>query len=78
VSAFDAAIELARRGRGRFRLLLEALARRGRARAGEAGEGSGGGRGLHWDYYGGEGRMSEMVGRMQGPRDQLERLSLLA
>ena len=71
VSAFDAAIELARRGRF---LLSEALAIRGRALAGRAGEGVGGGSGLHWDEQEGKQQLSEVMGRMQGPREPLERL----
>jgi hypothetical protein len=46
VSAFDAAIELARRGRF---LLSEVLAIRGRAWAGRDSKGGGNGSGLHWD-----------------------------
>jgi hypothetical protein len=68
VAAFDAAIELARRGRF---LLSEALAIRGRVLAGRAGEGVGG---LHWDEREGKQRLSEVMGRMQGPREPLERL----
>jgi hypothetical protein len=71
VSAFDAAIELARRGRF---LLSEALAIRGRALARRAGKGIGGGSGLHWDEHEGKQRLSEVMGRMQGPREPLERL----
>jgi hypothetical protein len=71
VAAFDAAIELARRGRF---LLSEALAIRGRVLAGRAGEGVGGGSGLHWDDRQGKHRLSEVMGRMQGPRELLERL----
>jgi hypothetical protein len=71
VAAFDAAIELARRGRF---LLSEALAIRGRAVTGRAGEGVGGGSGLHWDDREGKQQLSEAMGRMQGPREPLERL----
>ena len=71
VAAFDAAIELARRGRF---LLSEALTIRGRALAGRAGEGVGGGSGLHWDEREGKQQLSEVTGRMQGPREPLERL----
>ena len=71
VAAFDAAIELARRGRF---LLSEALAIRGRALAGRAGEGVGDGSGLHWGEREGKQQLSEVMGRMQGPREPLERL----
>jgi hypothetical protein len=71
VSAFDAAIELARRGRY---LLAEALTVRGRALAGQ-GVGVGG---LHWDDHKGKQQLEEMMGRMQGPREPLERLLLVA
>ena len=71
VAAFDAAIELARRGRF---LLSEALAIRGRALAGRAGEGVGGGSGLHWDEREGKQQLSEVMGRMQGAREPLEQL----
>jgi hypothetical protein len=67
VSAFDAAIQLA--STGRF-LLSEALAIRDRARAGQA---AGGSR-LHWDEHTGKQQVEEMMGRMQGPREPLERL----
>jgi hypothetical protein len=71
VSAFDAATELARRGRY---LLSEALTVRGRAMVGRgASEG-----GLHWDDNKGKQQLEEMMGRMQGPREPLERLLLLA
>jgi hypothetical protein len=71
VAAFDAAIELARRG---CFLLSEALAIRGRALAGRAGESIGGGSGLHWDDREGKQQLSEVMGRMQGPRGPLEQL----
>ena len=73
VSAFDAAIELAKRGRF---LLSEALSIRGRVLAGQEsqGGGSGSGSGLHWDEREGKQRLAEMMGRMQGPREPLERL----
>ena len=71
VAAFDAAIELAKRGRF---LLSEALAIRGRALAGRAGGGAGGGSGLHWDEREGKQQLSEVAGRMQGAREPLERL----
>jgi hypothetical protein len=75
VSAFDAAIELAKRGRF---LLSEALSIRGRVLAGQesqgGGSGSGSGSGLHWDEHERKQRLAEMMGRMQGPREPLERL----
>jgi hypothetical protein len=71
VAAFDAAIELAKRGRF---LLSEALVIRGRALAGRAGGGAGGGSGLHWDDHEGKQQLSEVRGRMQGAREPLERL----
>jgi hypothetical protein len=67
VTAFDAAIHLA--SVGRF-LLSEALAIRDRVRGGEA---AGGSR-VHWDERTGKQRVEEMMGRMQGPREPLERL----
>jgi hypothetical protein len=67
VSAFDAAIDLARRGRF---LLSEALTIRDRALAGQGA----GGDGLHWDEPTGKHQLSEVMGRMQGPREPLERL----
>jgi hypothetical protein len=67
VSAFDAAIQLA--SAGRF-LLSEALAIRDRARAGQE---TGGSR-LHWGDHMGKQRRAEMMERMQGPREPLERL----
>jgi hypothetical protein len=71
VSAFDAAIQLARCGRY---LLSEALTVRDRALAGrDAGEGE-----LHWDERKGARQLEEMMGRMQGPREPLERLLLVA
>jgi hypothetical protein len=67
VSAFDAAIELVRRGRF---LLSEALGIRDRALVGlGAGESE-----MHWDKHSGKQRVEEMIGRMQGPREPLERL----
>ena len=71
VSAFDAAIELAKRGRF---LLSEALSIRGRVLAGQESQGGGSGSGLHWDEREGKQRLAEMMGRMQGPREPLERL----
>ena len=65
VSAFDAAIELARRGRF---LLSEALVVRDRALAGQGA----GGDGLHWDEPTGKQHLAEVMGRMQGPREPLE------
>jgi hypothetical protein len=65
VSAFDAAIELARRGRF---LLSEALTIRDRALAGQGA----GGDGLHWDEPTGKQQLAEVMGRMQGPREPLE------
>jgi hypothetical protein len=67
VSAFDAAIQLA--SVGRF-LLSEALAIRDRVRAGQA---AGGSR-VHWDERTGKQRVGGVMGRMQGPRELLERL----
>ena len=73
MSAFDAAIDLAKRGRF---LLSEALSIRGRVLAGQESQGgrSGSGSGLHWDEREGKQRLAEMIGRMQGPREPLERL----
>jgi hypothetical protein len=68
VSAFDAAIELARRVRF---LLSEALTIRDRALARQ---GAGGGNGLHWDESMGQQGLVEIMGRMQGPREPLEML----
>ena len=67
VSAFDAAIGSARSGK---LLLSEALAVRGRAAAGRNGAGGGG---LHWDEEMGKHRLAEVMGRMQGPKEALER-----
>jgi tetratricopeptide (TPR) repeat protein len=71
VSAFDAAIELAQ---SRKLLLSEALSVRGRAAEGRNGAGGGG---LHWDEVTGKQRLAEVIGRMQGPREALERALLL-
>ncbi len=71
MSAFDAAIELAKRGRF---LLSEALSIRGRVLAGQERQGGGSGSGLHWDEREGKQRLAEMMGRMQGSREPLERL----
>jgi hypothetical protein len=67
VSAFDAAIELAQ---SRKLLLSEALSVRGRA---AAGRNEAGGSGLHWDKETGKQRLAEVMGRMQGSRELLER-----
>jgi hypothetical protein len=72
VSAFDAAIELAW---SRKLLLSEALSVRGRA---AAGRNEAEGNGLHWDEETGKQRLAEVMGRMQGPREALERVLLLA
>jgi hypothetical protein len=66
VSAFDAAIDLAR---SRKLLLSEALSVRGRVAACIGAGGSG----LHWDKEVGRQRLAEVMGRMQGPREALER-----
>jgi hypothetical protein len=67
VSAFDAAIKLAKRGRF---LLSEALVIRDRALAGQgAGKGT-----MHWDEQEGGQRLAEVMGRMQGGREPLELL----
>jgi hypothetical protein len=72
VSAFDAAIELAQ---SRKLLLSEALSVRGRA---AAGRNEAEGNDLHWDEETGKQRLAEVMGRMQGPREVLERVLLLA
>jgi hypothetical protein len=66
VSAFDASIVLAKRGRF---LLSEALVIRGRALAGRES-----GSKLHWDEQTSKYQLAEVMGRMQGPREPLERL----
>jgi hypothetical protein len=71
VSAFDAAIDLAR---SRKLLMSEALSVRGRAAAGKNGTG---GSGLYWDEETGMKRLVEVMGRMQGPREVLERALVL-
>jgi hypothetical protein len=71
VSAFDAAIDLARSGK---LLLSEALSVRGRAVAGKSGTGDSG---LYWDEETGMKRLVEVMGRMQGPREVLERALVL-
>jgi hypothetical protein len=68
VSIRRAAIGLARSGK---LLLSEALAVRGRAAAGRDGTGGGG---LHWDEETGKQRLAEVIGRMQGPKEALERV----
>jgi hypothetical protein len=71
VSAFDAAIDLAR---SRKLLLSEALLVRGRAAAGRNGASDSG---LHWDEETGKRRLAEVMGRMLGPREALERALVL-
>jgi hypothetical protein len=71
VSAFNAAIELAQ---SRKLLLSEALSVRGRAAEGRNGAGGGG---LHWDEETGNQRLAEVMGRMQGPQEALQRALLL-
>jgi hypothetical protein len=71
VSASDAAIDLAKRGRF---LLSEALSIRGRVLAGQESHGGGSGSGLHWDEREGKQRLTDMIGRMQGPAEPLEQL----
>jgi hypothetical protein len=66
VSAFDAAIDLAR---SRKLLLSEALSVRERAVAGRNGAGD---NELHWDEETGRQRLAEVMGRMQGPREVLD------
>jgi hypothetical protein len=71
VSAFDAAIVLAR---SRKLLLSEALSVRGRAAVGTT---EAGGSRLHWNEEAGRQRLVEVMGRMQGAREVLERLLVL-
>ena len=75
MSAFDAAISLAKRGRF---LLSEALTARGRARAwrekGCSSDSDVGGSGLHWDERTVKQRLEEVMGRMQGAREPLQLL----
>jgi hypothetical protein len=71
VSAFDAAIELAQ---SRKLLLSEALSVRGRAAEGRNGGESDG---LHWDEEMGKQRLAEVMGRMQGPQEALDRALML-
>jgi hypothetical protein len=76
IAAFDAAIELAK---SRGFLWSEALSVRGRVlvgKGGRGGGGSGGGSGLHWDEYTGKHRVAEVMGRMQGSRERLEKILL--
>jgi hypothetical protein len=75
VSAFDAAIVLAKRW---CFLLSEALTVRGRTQAWR-GKGCNsdsvmGGSGLHWDERTGKHRLEEVMGRMQGARGPLQLL----
>jgi hypothetical protein len=72
VSAFDAAIELAQ---SRKMLLSEALSVRGRAAVGRGA--AMGGDELHWDGETGKQRLAEVMGRMQGSRDVLEKALVL-
>jgi hypothetical protein len=67
VSAFDAAIQLAKRGRF---LLSEALLIRDR---GLAGQGASKGV-IHWDEHTRKQQLAEVMGRMQGAREPLGRL----
>jgi hypothetical protein len=71
VSAFDAAIDLAR---SRKLLMSEALSVRGRAAAGKNGSSESR---LHWNEGMGRQRLAEVMGRMQGPREVLEKALLL-
>jgi hypothetical protein len=71
VSAFDAAIDLARSGK---LLMSEALSVRGRAAAGKNGSSESR---LHCDEETGEQRLAEVMGCMQGPREVLEKALLL-
>jgi hypothetical protein len=68
VSAFDAAIVLAKSGK---LLLSEAMSVRGRVLAGRGGDDGGTGSELHWDAQVGKQRLVEVIGRMQGPRELL-------
>jgi hypothetical protein len=72
VSAFDAAIGLAR---SRKLLLSEALSVRGRAATGRNRAGD---QRLHWDEETGKQRLAEVMGRMQGPWEALERALALS
>ena len=67
VSAFDAAIQLAKRGRF---LLSEALLIRDRGLAGQgAGKGT-----MHWDEHTEKQQLVEVMGRMQGAQEPIRRL----
>jgi hypothetical protein len=68
VAAFDAAIDLAKSKRF---LLSEALSVRGRVLVAK---GSGEGYGCHWDKRMQKQQLEEVIGRMQGPRELLEKL----
>jgi hypothetical protein len=68
VAAFDAAIDLAKAKRF---LLSEALSVRGRVLTAK---GSGEGHGCHWDEHMQNQQLEEVMGRMQGPRELLEKL----
>jgi hypothetical protein len=68
VAAFDAAIDLAKSKRF---LLSEALSVRGRVLVAK---GSGEGHGCHWDEHMQNQQLEEVMGRMQGPRELLEKL----
>jgi hypothetical protein len=68
VAAFDAAIDLAKSKRF---LLSEALSVRGRVLVAK---GSGEGHGCHWDEHMQNQQLEDVMGRMQGPRELLEKL----
>jgi hypothetical protein len=76
VAAFDAAIALAKRGHF---VLSEALTIRGRALVGREQGGhddgvSGPGSGLRWSERTGRQQLAEVMVRMTGPREPLEKL----
>jgi hypothetical protein len=73
MAAFDAAIVLAK---SRKLLLSEVLAIRGRAMA-DAATSSGQGSASQWDKSMGNERLAEVIERMQGPREVLNKLFLL-
>jgi hypothetical protein len=73
MAAFDAAIVLAK---SRKLLLSEVLAIRGRAMV-DAATSSGQGSASQWDKSMGNGRLAEVIERMQGPREVLNKLFLL-
>jgi hypothetical protein len=74
VSVFDAAIELAKSSK---LLLSEALSIRARALAGQGiGEDVGGG--LHWDDAACEEHLAEVMGRMKGPTEELQKAFAIA